>query len=73
MMQEMLIIYKRSFKINIDSNLNTIVWGIFFSNPLQALFGYSNSMWIGVYWNVLGWILTYYGFKPTQYHSIHMD
>jgi hypothetical protein len=38
-----------------------------------ALFGYSNSMWIGVYCNVLECILTCYGFKPTQYHPIHMD
>jgi hypothetical protein len=38
MMQEMLIIYKRSFKINIDSNFNTIVWGIFFSNALHVVF-----------------------------------
>jgi hypothetical protein len=37
------------------------------------LFGYSNSMWIGVYWNGLRWILTSYGFKLTQYHQIHMD
>jgi hypothetical protein len=37
------------------------------------LFAYSNSMWIEVYWHGLRWILTYYGFKPTQYHSIHMD
>jgi hypothetical protein len=42
-------------------------------NRLGLLFGYSNSMWIEVYWNVLKWILTCYGFKPTQYHSIHMD
>jgi hypothetical protein len=38
MMQEMLIIYKRSFKINIDINFNIIVWGIFFSNPLHVVF-----------------------------------
>jgi hypothetical protein len=37
MMQEMLIIYKRPFKINIDFNFNTIVWGIFFSNPLHVV------------------------------------
>jgi hypothetical protein len=38
MMQEILIIYKRSFEINIDFNFNTIVWGIFFSNPLHVVF-----------------------------------
>jgi hypothetical protein len=38
MMQQMLIIYKRSFKINIDFNFNTIVWGFFFSNPLHVVF-----------------------------------
>jgi hypothetical protein len=41
-----------------------VIWT---SHHLKPLFGYSNSMWIGVYWNELGWILTYYGFKPTQY------
>jgi hypothetical protein len=30
-------------------------------------------MCIGVYWVGLGWILTWYGFKPTQSHPIHVD
>jgi hypothetical protein len=30
-------------------------------------------MCIGVYWVGLRWILTCYGFKPAQSHSIHVD
>jgi hypothetical protein len=30
-------------------------------------------MWIRVDWVGLRCILTYYGFKPTRYHPIHMD
>jgi hypothetical protein len=30
-------------------------------------------MCIGVYWVGLGFILTCYGFKPAQYHPIHVD
>jgi hypothetical protein len=30
-------------------------------------------MWIGGDCVILRWILTYYEFKPTQYHAIHME
>jgi hypothetical protein len=33
-------------------------------NTVKALFGYLDSMWIRGDWDVLRWILTYYGFKP---------
>jgi hypothetical protein len=39
----------------------------------KDLFGYFRSMWIRVDWVGLRCILTYYGFKPTRYHPIHMD
>jgi hypothetical protein len=42
----------------------------FHAELLNGLSGYCHSMWIGV---GLGWILTYYGFKPTRQHPIHMD
>jgi hypothetical protein len=31
------------------------------------------NLWIRVYWAGFRYILTFYGFKPTQSHSIHMD
>jgi hypothetical protein len=32
-----LIIHKKSFETNTYFNLNTIVWSIFFSNPLHVV------------------------------------
>jgi hypothetical protein len=40
---------------------------------LRGLFGYFCSMWIRVDLVGLRCILTWYVFKPTQCHSIHMD
>jgi hypothetical protein len=40
---------------------------------LQGLFGYFQSIWIGGDWYGLERILTYWGLKPPQSSSIHMD
>jgi hypothetical protein len=42
------------------------------TKEIKVLFGYSNFILIRVYWNVLRWILIYYGFKTTQYYAIHI-
>jgi hypothetical protein len=39
----------------------------------KGLFGYSYATWIGWDWKILVYILTWYGFKPTQSPLIHMD
>jgi hypothetical protein len=51
---------------------HTCIYGTYFKHN-EGLFGYFRSMWIRVDWVGLRCILTYYGFKPTRYHPIHMD